>query len=175
MKFIHPTTAQLLKFASFFLVIVNTVLAFGATIHTVPGISPALAVYWPVIYGVAFSLHQLASNFGITPDATFAAQVGNVVQGAQWAYGSVKAAQTAIDQAKLASGTGVVPASLTPALSAIEAIAAKVSDPAAYQAGVNIAKRGDQLPDDASDSARAGFASVSDSERGKYDANGNLK
>lgn len=44
-----------------------------------------------------------------------------------------------------------------------------------WQAGVNIARRGDQLPDLASDSARAGFASVPLSERGKYDANGNPK
>ena len=109
LTFIHPTIAQLLKLASFVLVIVNTLLAFGATIHTIPGIPASLAVYWPVIYGVAFGLHQLASNFGIAPDAAFQAQVGSAVQGAESAVGALETTEAAIATAK-ANAAATTPA-----------------------------------------------------------------
>lgn len=106
LSFIHPNTAQLLKYASFVLVLINTVLAFGATIHTVPGIPANLAVYWPVVYGVAFGLHQLASNFGIVPNAAFQAQVSNAVQSAEQALSAVTTTEAAIAAAKATTSLG---------------------------------------------------------------------
>ena len=114
LSFIHPTVAQLLKLASFVLVIVNTILAFGATIHTIPGVSPTLAACWPVIYGVAFGLHQLASNFGIVPDATFQAQVSGAVQSAEQAVATVESTEATIAATRKANvaGNSILPALL---------------------------------------------------------------
>ena len=107
-------------------------LAAGATLTGVPTSLSWLTAYWPVIYGVAFGLHQLASTFGVTPDIDLSARLAAIIPPLP-----INAAE--------------------------------------YRAGMNIAMRGDQLPGDASRSARAGFACVAESERGKYDANGALK
>ena len=95
---------------------------------------------------MAFGLHQLASNFGVVPDAKFQAQVTGAVQGAQQAVAGIQFSSSLLG-----------------------------SNAAEFTAGANIAKRGDALPDDASWSAKAGFDSVPFIERGRYDANGNLK
>ena len=77
-----------------------------------PGIPAGLAVYWPVIYGVAFGLHQLASNFGIVPDAAFQAQVTGAVQSAESAVGALETTEATIATAKTAA-TAATPATPT--------------------------------------------------------------
>lgn len=74
-KFIHPTAAQLMRFLSILLTLANFFLAYAATIQALPFIPAALAMYWPVIFGVALGIHQTASTFGVSPDANLAAKL----------------------------------------------------------------------------------------------------
>ena len=74
-RFIHPTTAQKLKVLAWVVACANVPLTIGATITGVPDWLKWLTPYWPGIFAVAGIIHQTASTFGISVDATLSALI----------------------------------------------------------------------------------------------------
>ena len=107
LKFIHPTTAQVMRFLSIALTFVNFFLTYAATIQAQAWIPASLAMCWPEIFLVAGFIHQAASTFGIAPDAALATQLNNDALIAAHVAGAVAGAKEALAQIANASTRAV--------------------------------------------------------------------
>lgn len=88
-KFIHPTLAQTLRVLSYVIALANILLAYSATIRAQTWVPASLAMYYPVIFGLALVIHQTASTFGLSPDASAISEIRAVALEAAQIAGTV--------------------------------------------------------------------------------------
>ena len=99
LKFIHPTFAQSLRVLSYVIALADTLLAYSATIQSQTWIPASVAMYYPVIFGVALVIHQTASTFGLSPDAAVISEIKAV------ALEAAQIAGTLVDANKVSSAS----------------------------------------------------------------------
>ena len=110
LKFIHPTLAQTLRVLSYVIALADTLLAYSATIEAQTWISASVAMYYPVIFGVALVVHQTASTFGFSPDTSVINEIRAVaLEAAQIAGTIAEAGKTSVSESAEAPSPIVVP------------------------------------------------------------------